>query len=148
MAHADLDKILGFILPFAQKTLEEHGEFHPFGATIDGESDLVLAMADVDEDAEQVDAEEMIDVLVEGFRVRARSGDLRAGAVCMDVQIKMPDTGESSDAICVRLEHQIGDAMDVILPYTVDEDGSVEYAEAFGMPGERQVFDAPEDESE
>lgn len=148
MSHPDLDKILGFLLPFAQKTLRERGDFHPFGATVDGEEDLVLAMADVDEDSEEIDAQEMIDVLVEGFRVRARAGDLRASGICMDVRITMPETGESKDAICIRLEHEVGESLDVILPYAVDEDGVIDYDEMFSMEGEQQVFDPPRSEPE
>ncbi|MEA2711218.1 MAG: hypothetical protein QOF78_3819 [Phycisphaerales bacterium] len=42
MANPDLDELLNALIPFAQQMLAEHGEFFPFGASMDakGESSV------------------------------------------------------------------------------------------------------------
>jgi len=45
-SQADLDGLLGEVLPFAQQQLEKRGEFFPYGATvsIEGDSRMTAVM--------------------------------------------------------------------------------------------------------
>jgi len=80
MANPDLEELLNTLVPFAQQMLSEHGEFYPFGASIDAPGELACVAGDTGE--EQPDSKEVIDLLVRGFREEAKRGRIRAAAIC------------------------------------------------------------------
>ncbi len=45
MAHPDLDKVLGALLPFAKQTLSKRGAFYPFDATLKVDGNLTMTSA-------------------------------------------------------------------------------------------------------
>ena len=79
--------------------------------TTDGELEAVAA--DVGE--EQPPSEELIRLLVEGFRQRVAEGAIRAVGVCADVRIAEFDG--FTDAAEVRLEHVDHEPVRVLMPY-------------------------------
>jgi hypothetical protein len=45
MAHPDLNQLLNSLLPFAERTLAEHGEFFPFGTAMKPDGEIVAVSA-------------------------------------------------------------------------------------------------------
>ena len=118
--------------------LSKHGEFYPFGSAMstDGE---IEAHAAYDGD-EQPPSQQLIDLLTQGFRQQARSGKIRAAAICCDVRTIPPGRSEKTDAICVSAEHQNGEAADVYLPYKKGWFGKISYGVIFGKQHGRESF--------
>src|SRR5215211_3824043 len=75
MPHADLEELLNALLPFAQEMLTKHGEFYPFGASVDAKGEIAVQAADSCE--ENAASEKVIDMLVAGMRDEARRGEIR-----------------------------------------------------------------------
>jgi hypothetical protein len=141
MTRPDLDDLLNATLPFAQKMLVERGEFYPFGATMkaDGKIDLTAGYTGV----EFPESQELIDLLLGGYRAQAAKKELMATALCFDVRTIPPGETEKSDAICVRLEHLDGEAVDVLMPYQKDRDGNLTWGELFAARSPGGVFSPP-----
>lgn len=138
MSRADMENLLGRLVPFAQQLLEKQGGFLPFGGVLrdDGEFAGLMASA-TDQPAEHG---ELLAQLVAGMRAGAQRGEYRATAVCLDVLVNHPDTEEETSAICVRLEDRDGEAVDVYVPYETAEEGNISYGEVFATRGRHEVF--------
>ena len=137
MAHPDLDELLNALLPFAQQTLDRYGEFLPFGASIDSLGEIRLAAGHTED--ERPPSQEVIDLLVEGFRQAAGRNELRAAGICLDVRVVDPN-GEKTDAVCARLEHESGETIEVYLPYRKPRRGKIKYGDIFAAAGSRAIF--------
>jgi len=141
MARPDLDALLNAALPFAQKMLVERGQFYPFGATMKPDGKIDQTAGWTGEEFPQ--SQELIDLLVGSYRAQAAKKELRATAFCFDVRTILPGHTEKSDAICVRLEHVDGEAVDVLLPYRKDRDGNLTWGNLFAARGPGSVFSPP-----
>jgi hypothetical protein len=138
MVHPDLNQLLNSLLPFAERTLAEHGEFFPFGTTMKSDGEIVAVSA-YDGD-ERPPSQSVIDLLTHAFRQQARNGDLRAAGICYDARTTPPGQTEKCDAVCASMEHQCGEAVNVILPYEKTSDGEVQYGQMFTTPRISQFF--------
>jgi hypothetical protein len=138
MAHPDLDQLLNALLPFAQQMLAKHGEFFPFGSSMTTAGEVVPHGA-YDGD-EQPPSQQLIDLLTQAFRQQAASGQIRAAAICYDIRTIPPGQSEKTDAICVSVEHQNGEAADVCLPYKKGWFGNISHGEIFGAARKREFF--------
>ena len=138
MAHPDFDELLNALIPFAQQMLAKHGEFFPFGVTMSNDGEIAAEAAyDVDE---QPPAEQLISMLTEAFRQKAGSGQIRAAGICCDVRTIPPGKTEKTDALCLELEHQAGDAANLYLPYKKGLFGRYKYGEIFGVARTPEFF--------
>jgi hypothetical protein len=88
MARSDLNSVLGVMLPFAQEMLAKHGEFYPFGATMNTAGELGQTAAYTGEERPQ--SQELIELLVGGFRAQAAKNEVRAVGICLDVRTIAP----------------------------------------------------------
>ncbi|MBI2190810.1 MAG: hypothetical protein HYU36_02350 [Planctomycetes bacterium] len=138
MAHPDLDELLNALYSFAQEMLAKHGEFHPFGVSLSRDGEMALEQGYTGD--EHPPSEQMIDTLVGGLRAMAGKQEIRAAGICLDVRVTPPGTTEKSDAICARLEHENGEAVEVYLPYRKGWFGKIKYGEIFAGRGESKVF--------
>lgn len=108
----DLDELLGAALGFAQRQLDEHGEFFPFAVAIraDGRTEMIAARPDLANDRPSSD-----DVISSCLAaVLDKRDEIRAAALISDVHAREL----LGDAIEVNLEHAEGAALTVLLPYT------------------------------
>ena len=137
MASPDLDELLNALLPIARQTLDRHGEFFPFGASIKTSGVLNLAASDTGSD--HPPSQQVIDSLADGFRQSAARGELRAIGICLDMRVTAPN-GEKTDAVCARLEHESGEAIAVYLPYRKPRLGKIKYGDIFATAGSLSVF--------
>lgn len=121
----DLDGLLDVCVEQASVLLERHGEFYPFGVSIDHDGEATLHAPD--SDAEFPDSQTLLETLVDGL-VQRRDLIRAAGWVA---DIRLAD--EPGDAIQVTLEHADGMAMTVLQPYTNTASG-VAYADLRAGP--------------
>src|ERR1700712_2543099 len=132
----DFDRLAEVTLAAARSFLDLEGEFIPFPMAI--KTDGVLAPIGQTQPvtATAPNIGEVMDGLVGVFR--ERRGSIRALAIGADVLI--PD--EMLDAIEVRLEHESGLALKILVPYTIDSlDDSYLYEEPRITPGDRIIWD-------
>jgi hypothetical protein len=138
MARPDLNSVFGTLLPFAQEMLAKHGEFYPFGATMSSAGQISLTAAYTGEGRPA--SQELLELLVGGFRAQATKHEVRAVGICLDVRTNAPGQTEKTDAICARLRHSDRESIDVFLPYKKDEEGAITYGQLFATQGEQDVF--------
>ena len=138
MARPDLDALLNAALPFAQEMLAKRGAFYPFGAAMQSDGKIVQTAGYTGE--EFPEPQELIQLLLGAFRAQAEKGDVRATALRLDARTIPPGESKKMDAICVRLEHADGEAIDVFLPYRKASSGQITYTQLFAAQAEPNVF--------
>jgi hypothetical protein len=138
MAHPELDQLLNSVLEFAKEMLTKHGEFFPFGSSMDLAGKITMDGADTGN--EHPPSQELIDILVQSYAQRAETGELRAAAICADVRVVPPGKADKTDAISVGLEHQSGEAFTVFLPYQKSWFGRMRYQALFASARTAQFF--------
>jgi len=138
MLHADLNQLLNSLLPFAERMLAEHGEFLPFGRTLkpDGEIEAVAAYDSDEHPPSQI----VIDLMTRVLRRQAQSGQFRAVGICYDSRTIPPGQTEKCDAVCASMEHQSGEAVNVILPFEKTSKGDIQYGQLFTTRRTPQFF--------
>jgi hypothetical protein len=131
-AQDDLDRMLNVALPFAQEMISKRGEFVPYGAALSADGQARMVGSDPDE-GQPADSSVLLDLLVNGLR--QQRNDLRAVAIVADVRVQ-----GDGDAIRAQLEHRDGHSMTVLLPYSVGEQGQVEYGALSAEPTQPTVW--------
>jgi hypothetical protein len=133
----EIQELLNFLLPYAERMLNEHGEFYPYAAALDSDGGLNAVGADVDDDAPDVG--ELLVALHQGLRERAAEGAIRASGIAADVTLTDPDSGETTDAVQVELDHAEADAVDIFVPYETEDQG-IKFGELVAAEGREPVF--------
>jgi hypothetical protein len=118
---------------FAERMLREHGEFHPFGGTIQSDGRVALVGADTGD--EMPPAGDLINVLTEGFRREVAAGDIRAAALVVNVSVLPPKQQDKVDAIRIALDHRDGYAVRVFFPYHLLADAGLKVEAPFALTG-------------
>jgi hypothetical protein len=133
----EIQELLNFLLPYAEQMLNQHGEFYPYAAALDAEGELNAVGAEVDDDTPDVG--ELLLALHQGLREQAADGAIRASGIAADVTLTDPDSGETTDAVQVELDHADADAVDVFVPYETESDG-IKFGELVAAAGREPVF--------
>src|SRR4051794_36435542 len=103
-AKADCEVLMNSVLPFAERMLRSHGEFHPFGGAMRSDGQLVsIAGYDGDDHPKSVD---IMALMKDALIAAARKGEYKATAIVYDVRVNLASTQEKSDAIAVSLNHR------------------------------------------
>lgn len=139
MSHTqDVETLLGGLVPFAEKMLDEHREFFPFGGHINASGEMALDSAHTGN--ERPKSQELIDMLLSSFRQRAASHELRACAVVYDIRTVPPGKSEKQDAICVSVDHLSGYSAHIVYPYRFGPSGGLAMDDAYALRGDATVF--------
>ena len=138
MGRENLDNLLTTCIPFAQQMLTKHGTFFPFGCTMTPNEEINLAASY--DDKPDIGAPEIAELLLEGFRAGARSGEYKAVVLCVDVRVDAPDGSGKTDAIRVTLEENGGEALNVFMPYRKRVLRGIQYGEIFASAADKSVF--------
>jgi hypothetical protein len=134
---SECEMLLGAVLPFAEQMLRDHGEFHPYGAAMKLDGEIVsVAVYDGREFAPSIDT---IKLLKDAFIRAAYERTYKATAHAYDVRVKLPTNGEKSDAVAISLNHEDGYSVVVLFPYKI-ESGSLYFGEVFAQKGEADIF--------
>jgi hypothetical protein len=75
------------------------------------------------------------------LRSQAADGSIRASGIAADVTLTDPDSGETTDAVQIELDHADGDPVDVYVPYETATDG-VKFGDPVSAGGREPVFSA------
>jgi hypothetical protein len=132
----EIEQLLNFLLPSAEQMLSKEGQFHPYAAMVaaDGEVKSVSAPA-----GEVPDVADLLVALHEELRGRAAQGSIRASGIAADVTLTDPDSGETTDAVQVELDHADADAVDIYVPYESAGEG-IKFGELVAAAGREPVF--------
>jgi hypothetical protein len=133
----EIQELLNFLLPYAERMLNEHGEFYPYAAALDSDGELNAVGTDVDDDSPDVG--DVLLALHQGLRERAAEGAIRATGIAADVTLTDPDSGETTDAVQVELDHAEADPVDIFVPYETEPEG-VKFGELVAAEGREPVF--------
>ncbi len=127
MASSEANEIFNAAREFAELMLKTDGEFIPFGVSVSPDGTVSMVAGDIG--LEQPPSQEVINLLQSSFIDSLSNSNLLAAGVCLDVRIIPPGQAEKSDAICVRVAHSNGEAMEVYVPYS----GSVASGYIYGQ---------------
>jgi hypothetical protein len=136
----EIQELLNVLLPAAERMLAEHGEFYPYAVALDSGGEIAPVRPEV-EDEEHPDVTEVLVTLHEDLREQAAEGAIRASGIAADVTLTDPDTGETTDAVQVELDHAEADPVDIYVPYESQGDG-VKFGELVAAQGREPVFSA------
>jgi hypothetical protein len=139
MAHPELNELLNALLPMAQMLLTKQGTFLPIGAIMLSDGEIRHVGVKIQGD-DYPGAQPLIELLVENFQKEAAKGKLRAAGISYDVLTVPPGKDQKQDAICCALEHCLGDAINVFMPYVRTADGNFRYDEIFASKRTSQFF--------
>jgi hypothetical protein len=140
-AKADTERLLDSLLPFAEKMLQQHHEFFPFGGhmTPDGK----IALDGAHEGTEHPPSQTLIDLLQRSFQQSARTQNLHSCAIVYDIRTVPPGRTEKQDAIAAAVDHVSGYSVVVIYPYKFDRLKKLQVEALFATEGSYKVFGHP-----
>jgi hypothetical protein len=134
----EIEELLNYLLPFAERQLNEAGEFYPYAAMVSADGELRSVTAATGEEPEVAD---LLVALHAELRSHAADGSIRASGIAADVTLTDPDSGETTDAVQIELDHADGDPVDVYVPYETATDG-VKFGDPVSAGGREPVFSA------
>ena len=88
---------------------------------------------------EQPDVGELLLALHAELREQASRGAIRASGIAADVTLTDPDSGDTTDAVQLELDHADIEAVDVYVPYTTGDEG-IEFGELVAAAGQAPIF--------
>jgi hypothetical protein len=134
----EIQALLNFLLPQAERMLGEQGEFYPYAAAVESDGSIEPVPPTVDNG--NPDVGDILVSLHNDLREQAAEGSIRASGIAADVTLTNPDTGETTDAVQLELDHADADAVDVYVPYVSSGQGGVEFGELVAAEGREPVF--------
>ena len=135
----EIQELLNFLLPHAERLLGEQGEFYPYAAALDNAGSIEPVGPAVETD--DPDVGDILVALHADLREQAADGAIRASGIAADVTLTDPDSGETTDAVQLELDHAEGDAVDIYVPYERGIEG-VKFGDLVAAEGREPVFSA------
>ena len=136
-AKSETEELLNVVLPLAEELLAKHGEFFPFGATMNRQGGVSHVAGYTG--LEQPPSAELITLIKSAFRKGAQDGEYRATALAYDVRVRSQTVDEKIDAVAVDLDHMDMYSVIVYFPYKI-HNGRVELGSPFAQQGSGNVF--------
>jgi hypothetical protein len=133
----EIQELLNILLPEAERLLNKDGEFYPYAMALDADGEPAPVIPPVDNGAPDVAA--VLVALHEGLREQAAEGAIRASGIAADVTLTDPDSGETTDAVQVELDHADADPVDIYVPYESKPEG-VQFGDLVAAQGREPVF--------
>jgi hypothetical protein len=133
----EIQELLNFLLPQAERMLGEQGEFYPYAAAVESDGSIEPVAPAVDDGSPDVG--DILVALHRDLREQAAEGAIRASGIAADVTLTDPDSGETTDAVQLELDHADADAVDIYVPYVSSSDG-VTFGELVAAEGREPVF--------
>jgi hypothetical protein len=135
-AKEEIEELLNFLLPVAEEELSKAGEFYPYAAMVAADGELKSVSAATGEDPGVAD---LLVALHTELRAQAADGSIRASGIAADVTLTDPDSGETTDAVQLELDHAEAEPVDIYVPYeTVGSE--VRFGELVTAAGRQPVF--------
>lgn len=137
VAKDESETLMNAVLPMAEKFLEQHGEFFPFGAAMKPSGEIVY-VAGYD-DRERPPSADIIKLLESVFAKAAVAKQYKATALVYDVKVTPPSSNKKSDAIAVALDHVDKYSVVVFFPYEL-VNGKLHLGAVFVWKGADLIF--------
>jgi hypothetical protein len=137
VTRADMRLLFATLREYSGYTLTDCPVFKPFGASVDLNGKVGLAVAQLDG---QPELSEYRDALVKGFRGQAQRGEIRAAGYAQSGRHSFPGGVGERAAILIRIECRAGVCGLIAVPYSVDEPDKVAFAESYIMRDEPWVW--------
>jgi hypothetical protein len=138
MQKQQLESLLKVVLPFGEMMLKNHGEFYPYGATMDVDEKITnVGGYTGDEHPKFV---EVIKLLKGAFRRDGATGKIVACALVYDTRFTPPGQTEKTDAMAVDLDHRDGMSVTMIYPYRIGPDKQAIFSPPFAQKGSAEIF--------
>jgi hypothetical protein len=134
---ADMDSVLDEGIRTAIFFLEKNSEFFPFAVALSRQGEIRHVQGYTGE--EQPASPKVIELLQRGLKADASSGFIMCCGVITDVRLRHRDTGESSDAIRVEIEHAAANPVTCYLSYHL-EAGKVVHGDITAEFGETVIM--------
>lgn len=134
----DCEKLMNALLPLADKMLQDHGQFYPYGGYMKPSGEIVEVGAQ-DEDTDYPKSQDLLHVLRDSFSDMGKSGGCRATALVFDARVDFPETAKKTNAIQVCIEHIDGYSAEIFFPYEI-RDSRLNYGVTFAQEGKREIF--------
>ena len=133
----DIQALINIFFPFAEEFLIKYGEFLPYAGATTREGEFVSVGHH--DGNEHLDSNKVINNLKNALQ-KGNTQYLVVG-VFYEVRTKDPETGETSDAIAIFVEHKDGQtAYEFFYPYTLEDKENFVVADTFGNTVSRQIF--------
>jgi hypothetical protein len=134
-AQAELDRLLDSALRVAQGKLAQAAEFEPIAILIDVDGRILEMALDTSTLGKHPSSQTLIDSALVNLR------QVKKSARCTALIINTRLNKEKTDAVEVRLEHQDGGSLVVLLRYKRASFGNrIEYGELSAFSGSRFVW--------
>jgi len=134
----EIQQLLNYLLPYAEEMLSKDGEFYPYAATMGAEGEVQAVSA---ASGKPPDVGELLVALHAELREQAAGGAIRASGIAADVTLTDPDSGETTDAVQLELDHAEAEAVDVYVPYEAAAEG-IKFGELVAAAGRTPIFDS------
>jgi len=132
----EIEQLLNFLLPSAEEKLSKEGEFHPYAAMLAADGEVKSVTAPL---GELPDVAALLIAIHEELREQAAEGAIRASGIAADVTLTDPESGETTDAVQVQLDHAETEAVDIYVPYENEPDG-IRFGELVAAQGREPIF--------
>jgi hypothetical protein len=133
----DFEVLINIFFPFAEELLRKYGEFHPFAGALNNEGQVV-SVGNIEEKeapARTNQVEHLKNMLIAGKE------NLLVGTVFYDVTTRDQETGITSDAIAIYIEHKNGNAAyEFIYPYHLPGNEEISFEESYGNERAKEIF--------
>lgn len=141
MPHRDIDHLVQALMPAAKSLLTRQRAMPPIGAEMlpDGE---VITRCTHGHGEVNGNAKRAVKDFEAEFKRKAALREVRAVAICMSVTTPARDRARKTHAICVSVEHESGEALDVYCPYHKGWFGRFRFDEPFTQRRTAHIFTA------
>ena len=137
LAKEESETLMNTVLPMAEKLLEQHGEFFPFGAAMKPSGEIVDVTGY--DGREHPPSADIIKLLESAFAKAAAAKQYKATALVYDVKVTPPSSNKKSDAIAVALDHVDKYSVVVFFPYEL-VNGKLHMGAVFAQKGADLIF--------
>ena len=133
----DFEVLMNIFFPFAEELLRKYGEFHPFAGAINNKGEVV-SVGEYNGN-EEIESQQLVTELKQSLKTGR--DDYKAGTVFYDVRTTDSETGNTSDAIAVFVEHKDGKtAYEFFYPYQLHGEEEITMEDSYGNALEKEIF--------
>jgi hypothetical protein len=135
----EAESLMNDLLPLAKRMLSEDAEFYPYGGFLRPTGEIVHVGATV-KGAEHPKSKDVMKLLVQSLKERARSGAATATAIIFHVRIVPPGKKEKAETVQVSIDHVDGFSAEVFFPYVIENGREVVFGRTFAQKGDGAMF--------
>jgi len=141
MPHRDIDHLVKAMLTSAKGMLSSTKTLSPFAAEMLHDGEVITRCSRAQGSTlGNGNAKDAVAHFESEFRLKASGGEIRAVAICMSVTTPDANRARKVHAICISVEHESGEAIDVYCPYRKGWFGRVRFDDCFSQRRKPKLF--------